>query len=77
MSMMKSGAQMPPVLNQIQVAAACVGNHELDFGVDRFEELVKKCNFPWLMANILLKKTNDVLPQCKRYDSRTVQLRCL
>lgn len=66
MSTITSGAQMPPVLNETQVAAACVGNHDLDFGIDRFEELAKNCNFPWLMANVLLRTTEDVFPQCKR-----------
>lgn len=66
MSTITKGTQMPSVLNQAQVAAACVGNHDLDFGIDKFEELAKKCNFPWLMANVLLKTTNDIFPQCKR-----------
>eukprot|EP01062_Namystynia_karyoxenos_P081640 TRINITY_DN900_c0_g1_i6.p1 TRINITY_DN900_c0_g1~~TRINITY_DN900_c0_g1_i6.p1 ORF type:complete len:871 (+),score=254.23 TRINITY_DN900_c0_g1_i6:79-2691(+) len=47
------GAHMPPVLNQLAVEAACVGNHDLDFGVDRLEELVGMCRFPWLLTNVL------------------------
>lgn len=66
MSTVTAGAQMPPVLNQAQVACACVGNHDLDFGVNRFEDLAKKCKFPWLMANVLQKETEDLFPQCKR-----------
>lgn len=66
MSTITAGAQMPPVLSQAQVAAACVGNHDLDFGLEKFEELVKKCKFPWLMANVLLSRTGDLFPQCKR-----------
>jgi hypothetical protein len=33
--------------------AAVVGNHDLDFGLDNFEELAQQCNFPWLLANVL------------------------
>jgi 5'-nucleotidase len=28
-------------------------NHDLDFGVRQFKNLVAKCKFPWLVANIL------------------------
>ena len=48
---------MVPVLNQIGVHAACVGNHDLDFGVANMVRLTKECNFPWLMSNVLDKAT--------------------
>jgi 5'-nucleotidase len=57
MSTITSGAQMPPVLNQAQVAASCVENHDLDFGLDRPVEPAKACHLSWLMANVLLSKT--------------------
>lgn len=44
---------MPPVLNAVGTDVACLGNHDLDFGVETFEALRKKCRFPWLMANIM------------------------
>jgi 5'-nucleotidase len=66
MSTITRGSQMPPVLNQALVSAACVGNHDLDFGIDRFEELAARCKFPWLMANVLLRKTGKEFPQCQR-----------
>lgn len=43
---------MVPILNNVPVAAACVGNHELDMGVPQFEYLASQCNFPWLLANV-------------------------
>lgn len=51
------GKQMIPVLNAAGIAAACVGNHDLDFGVAQLGAHAEACNFPWLMANILDRKT--------------------
>ena len=28
-------------------------NHDLDFGITQFKHLGEKCNFPWLLANVL------------------------
>eukprot|EP00892_Ulva_mutabilis_P009954 jgi/Ulvmu1/7330/UM035_0119.1 len=67
MSTVTKGAQMPPVLNAAGVQAAAVGNHDLDFGLSRFAQLSAECTFPWLMANLLDKRTSDVFPGCKRY----------
>lgn len=39
MSVVTKGSQMPPVLNAIGVQAACFGNHEFDWGMQRCEEL--------------------------------------
>lgn len=55
------GRQMPPVLNACGVAAACVGNHDLDFGVGNFEALARDCSFPWLQANVLSRDTGEPL----------------
>ena len=43
---------MVPILNAIPTDAACLGNHDLDFGVDQFGRLKALCNFPWLCANV-------------------------
>ncbi|KAG9838234.1 Metallo-dependent phosphatase, partial [Aureobasidium melanogenum] len=51
-SSVTKGAHMVPILNNVPVAAACVGNHELDMGVPQFEYLASQCNFPWLLANV-------------------------
>ncbi|KAF2400320.1 hypothetical protein EJ06DRAFT_537921 [Trichodelitschia bisporula] len=52
-SSVTKGAHMVPVLNNIGTDVACVGNHDLDFGVAQFEHLSKQCHFPWLLANVL------------------------
>lgn len=44
---------MVPVLNAIGTDVACVGNHDLDFGVRQFRHLTSQCHFPWLLANVL------------------------
>lgn len=43
---------MVPILNEIKTNVACLGNHDLDFGVDQLIYLSGKCNFPWLCANV-------------------------
>ncbi|KAJ9603744.1 hypothetical protein H2200_011930 [Cladophialophora chaetospira] len=47
-----TGSHMVPVLNLIGTDVACVGNHDLDFGVKQFRSLAQQCNFPWLLANV-------------------------
>lgn len=32
-----AGKQMVPILNHYKVAAACVGNHDFDYGIDNFK----------------------------------------
>jgi len=43
---------MVPILNEIQTSVACLGNHDLDFGVEQFGHLRDMCKFPWLCANV-------------------------
>ncbi|KAL8695983.1 MAG: hypothetical protein Q9224_003033, partial [Gallowayella concinna] len=56
-SSVTKGAHMLPVLNGVLGkegrGAACVGNHDLDFGVLQFQHLRSQCTFPWLLANVL------------------------
>ncbi|KIW71023.1 hypothetical protein PV04_03244 [Phialophora macrospora] len=52
-SSVTKGSHMVPVLNLIGTDVSCVGNHDLDFGVKQFRSLAQKCEFPWLLANVL------------------------
>ncbi|KAG7142301.1 Mannosylglucosyl-3-phosphoglycerate phosphatase like protein [Verticillium longisporum] len=61
-SSVTKGEHMVPVLNSIGTDCACVGNHDLDFGVKQFEHLARKCNFPWLLANVLDPALGDDVP---------------
>ncbi|KAI9274933.1 Metallo-dependent phosphatase-like protein [Helicostylum pulchrum] len=47
------GSHMPAVLNQLHIAAACLGNHDFDFGMPQLEKLIGQTNFPWLLSNVL------------------------
>jgi 5'-nucleotidase len=59
---------MVPLLNATGIDAACLGNHDLDFGMEQFEYLSKKCTFPWLVANVLDPALGEGVPlgNCKR-----------
>ncbi|KAF2092166.1 5'-nucleotidase [Saccharata proteae CBS 121410] len=52
-SSVTKGAHMVPVLNGIGTNCACVGNHDLDFGIRQYRNLTSQCTFPWLLANVL------------------------
>ena len=51
-SSVTKGRHMVPVLNRIGTDVACLGNHDLDFGVDQLRFLAGQCGFPWLVANV-------------------------
>lgn len=59
---------MVPVLNGTGIDVACLGNHDLDFGMEQFSYLAKQCTFPWLVANVLDPALGDNVPlgNCKR-----------
>lgn len=59
---------MVPALNAINTTAACLGNHDLDFGVQQFQTLAELCTFPWLCANVLDPALGENVPlgNCKR-----------
>lgn len=61
-SSVTKGSHMVPVLNNIGNDVACVGNHDLDFGIRQFRHLSKQCNFPWLLANVLDPALGDDVP---------------
>ncbi|XHG01850.1 hypothetical protein AWENTII_005222 [Aspergillus wentii] len=52
-SCVTKGRHMVPFLNKAGTDVACVGNHDLDFGVAQLRHLRNQCKFPWLLANVL------------------------
>jgi 5'-nucleotidase len=66
MSTILRGEQMIPVINAMGIDAACLGNHDLDFGLNEFKELKDQCNFPWICSNAF---ENDETPlgECHEY----------
>ncbi|KAL8881302.1 MAG: hypothetical protein Q9198_001474 [Flavoplaca austrocitrina] len=71
-SSVTKGAHMVPILNGVLGkegrGAACVGNHDLDFGVLQFRHLRSQCTFPWLLANVLDPALGDgvALGNCEK-----------
>ncbi|OAT10112.1 5'-nucleotidase [Blastomyces gilchristii SLH14081] len=61
-SSVTKGRHMVPFLNQAGTDVACVGNHDLDFGVEQFEHLRNQCKFPWLLANMLDPALGEGVP---------------
>ncbi|KAK4188899.1 putative 5'-nucleotidase precursor [Podospora australis] len=61
-SSITKGSHMVPLLNKIGTDCACVGNHDLDFGVRQFRHLTSKTNFPWLLANVLDPALGEGVP---------------
>jgi 5'-nucleotidase len=61
MSTITKGAQMVPVLNALNLTAACYGNHDFDFGVDTLLKLRNKCTFPWFISNVKVRATGKQL----------------
>ncbi|KAL4808064.1 hypothetical protein BDV18DRAFT_151277 [Aspergillus unguis] len=67
-STVTKGRHMVPFLNKAGTDVACVGNHDLDFGVTQFRHLRDQCNFPWLLANVLDPALGEGVPigSCKK-----------
>ncbi|KAK5076589.1 hypothetical protein LTR64_005932 [Lithohypha guttulata] len=61
-SSVTKGSHMVPVLNDIGTDVACVGNHDLDFGVTQFRHLSEQCKFPWLLSNVLDPALGENVP---------------
>lgn len=57
-STVTKGKHMVAPLNALSLDAACIGNHDLDFGFENCGKLVRQCSFPWLLANITDKGKN-------------------
>ncbi|CAO3679079.1 hypothetical protein CU097_014074 [Rhizopus azygosporus] len=61
------GSHMPEILNQLHIAAACLGNHDFDFGMPQLGKLIRQTNFPWILSNVLDEKNQTADPVIKRY----------
>lgn len=46
-------------MNKIGIDIACLGNHELDYGLETLVDLTKKNNFPWMMSNVYNALTEE------------------
>jgi 5'-nucleotidase / UDP-sugar diphosphatase len=55
------GEAVVEVVNEMKPDVMCLGNHEFDFGVDRYKEMQEKMDFPAIAANGFEKGTNKLL----------------
>ena len=66
MSTITKGLHMVPVLNNLGVNVAVYGNHDFDFGIDHLVKVSQQTRFPWLMSNVLDRRTNRPLAEGRR-----------
>eukprot|EP00735_Rhodelphis_limneticus_P011357 TRINITY_DN4444_c0_g1::TRINITY_DN4444_c0_g1_i1::g.7254::m.7254 TRINITY_DN4444_c0_g1::TRINITY_DN4444_c0_g1_i1::g.7254 ORF type:complete len:930 (-),score=263.40,sp/P29240/5NTD_DIPOM/25.46/4e-33,5_nucleotid_C/PF02872.13/1.3e-33,EF-hand_7/PF13499.1/3.4e-13,EF-hand_1/PF00036.27/2.1e-05,EF-hand_1/PF00036.27/0.009,EF-hand_6/PF13405.1/2.5e-05,EF-hand_6/PF13405.1/0.43,EF-hand_8/PF13833.1/0.34,EF-hand_8/PF13833.1/0.00049,EF-hand_5/PF13202.1/0.0098,EF-hand_5/PF13202.1/0.21,Metallophos/PF00149.23/0.0064,SP len=52
MSTVTKGKQMVPVLNQLAINYALIGNHDFDFGMGILQKHLQHTTFPWLLSNV-------------------------
>jgi 5'-nucleotidase len=57
------GEHMVPALNAIGIHTACYGNHDFDFGLEKLVKLKSATNFPWLISNVMDKKSGRPLAE--------------
>lgn len=50
--------------NRLNLDVSCLGNHEIEIGIDHGTNMLKKVNFPTIMSN-LLDLTLDETPLCE------------
>jgi 5'-nucleotidase len=75
LSHVTKGAHMPPVLGPAgaDVDVACIGNHDLDFGIDNLRMRMAESGFPWLCSNA--HSTHDGQPLAGARETHVVERR--
>ncbi|KAI5296078.1 hypothetical protein KEM52_005773 [Ascosphaera acerosa] len=63
-SSVTKGRHMVPFVNLIGTNVACLGNHDIDFGIAQFNHLREQCDFPWLLANVIDHDLGPDVPMC-------------
>lgn len=56
---------MVPVLNEMMIDAATIGNHDFDFGVENLMTHVEATNFPWMLASTSLSLSLSCARACR------------
>jgi 2',3'-cyclic-nucleotide 2'-phosphodiesterase/3'-nucleotidase len=67
LSALTDGRPVIEIMNELGVSASAVGNHEFDWGNDKFVIWNKLSKFPFLAANIINTKTNATPEWIKPY----------
>ena len=64
LSQVTEGKHMIDVLNEMDIACAVIGNHDLDLGLENFVRQIQGCDFPWLCSNCWHSETGEPLGNC-------------
>eukprot|EP01065_Artemidia_motanka_P017831 TRINITY_DN2122_c0_g2_i2.p1 TRINITY_DN2122_c0_g2~~TRINITY_DN2122_c0_g2_i2.p1 ORF type:complete len:1087 (+),score=246.41 TRINITY_DN2122_c0_g2_i2:112-3261(+) len=67
MSTVTKGKHMTPVLQALDIEAACFGNHDFDFGVDKLIELSKETKCSWVMSNVIDERTGKPIAEATEH----------
>lgn len=59
LSTVTKGSHMVKVLNLMHIRAACMGNHDFDYGVEVLHEAVLESNFPWMLSNAWERESGE------------------
>ena len=65
---------MVNVFNSLNIKVSCLGNHELDFGLERCKELIgmtKPCK--WLISNLTLEETGKTVADLATWTTEEVE----
>lgn len=57
------GEQMVYPFNKFNVDVSCIGNHEIDNGIEFAAKMMAKTSCPWILSNIV-EKNKDNKPLC-------------
>lgn len=58
---LSTGEYIIDIMNEVGYDVATIGNHEFDYGVDRFIELTEMADFPYVSANFTDLEGNAIL----------------
>ena len=54
-------------LNAMKIDLACLGNHDFDYPLPHVQHLKNSTNFPWLLSNVIDKKSGNRLEGTLEY----------
>ncbi len=58
---LSTGEYIVDIMNEVGYDVATIGNHEFDYGVDRFNELAELAEYPYVSANFTDLEGNTIL----------------
>jgi len=68
------GEYIIDIMNELGYDVACIGNHELDYGIEQLKANVAKAAFPYVSCNFVDAEGNAVLQPCTIMDVNGIKL---